>query len=71
MAKCPDCYSETWWGKGDGKCAHCYGTGKIQDLLDQIADRVAHDFLNTPYPSDCDECGGSGECQTCLGTGEV
>lgn len=73
MGRCPDCYSSgsAFFDIGDGKCANCYGTGDEQGILDQITDRVSHDFFGTPLGTDCHVCHGSGECQTCGGTGEV
>lgn len=73
MARCPDCYSSgsAFFDIGDGKCASCCGTGKEHGALDQVADRLSHDFFSTPLGTDCYECHGSGKCQTCDGTGEV
>lgn len=73
MARCLDCYSSgsAFGDIGDGKCANCYGTGNEQGILDQIADKLSHDFFGTSPGGDCHVCGGSGECQICGGTGEI
>jgi DnaJ-class molecular chaperone len=73
MTKCPDCYSVkttlslilTGEEEGDGKCSACYGTGHSQIIFDELIDGM------TGSETDCDECHGTGQCQTCGGTGVV
>jgi DnaJ-class molecular chaperone len=68
--KCPDCDSVDVWSpysdKGDGKCSSCNGTGI--DLIDDIGNSL-NPFYQTD--DDCDECHGTGICQTCRGDGEI
>lgn len=66
MARCPDCdrvailsYPE----RGNGKCSHCNGDGK------SISSGLNEAIFDTPLYCWC--CGGSGDCQTCGGTGTV
>ncbi len=35
--QCPDCADAGILGTGNGKCAHCYGIGKIGTIADDIA----------------------------------
>ncbi len=61
--KCPDCdgMAELLSDSNNGKCSVCHGSGIdngfIQDALD--IDR------------DCENCGGSGECPSCDGNGQI
>lgn len=67
MAECPDCYGITisiLIDAGDGKCNECGGSG-LGDGLDQFAASIVNE------KSICDKCNGSGECQTCYGTGII
>lgn len=57
---CPDCDSA-----GDGNCSVCHGKGK--SLREHISDAV----IVFGHESICSACGGSGDCQTCRGTGEI
>jgi hypothetical protein len=68
MAKCPNCYSDRIsldGERGDGKCDECYGTGKEQNL-----GGVLSDFTGI-RGNDCYKCHGTGQCQSCRGTGEA
>lgn len=68
MARCPDCYSVKILligDEGDGLCSECYGTGHSQIIFDQLIDGM------TGEETECLECNGTGQCQTCGGTGVV
>ncbi|MCX6241736.1 MAG: hypothetical protein NTX43_08035, partial [Bacteroidetes bacterium] len=73
MSRCPDCEninvsSLIPSGKGNGRCKECKGTG-----IDQAASALVQfgtlglEGKNIP----CKICSGTGQCQTCGGTGEV
>jgi hypothetical protein len=65
MSKCPDCNSikiNPFIDEGDGKCDKCLGTG-LGGALDQVVSSLVHER------SECDYCSGTGQCQTCGGTG--
>ena len=65
MAQCPDCHSiKMFINEGDGKCAECYGTG-LGGALDQFSANIVGG------KSECGKCSGTGQCQTCGGTGVV
>ena len=67
MAQCPDCDSiKIFPGveEGNGKCDVCHGEG-YGSFLDQFAASLAHD------KSECWKCNGTGQCQTCGGSGVV
>jgi DnaJ-class molecular chaperone len=67
MAHCPDCDSLKIFSdppQGDGKCAVCHGVG-FGGLVDISALPAEGD------PLVCEECYGTGQCQTCRGTGTV
>ena len=65
MVQCPDCdIVSTTWGSSDGNCSTCHGTGRANILLQALASA-------TGEQADCDDCNGSGKCQTCGGSGEV
>ena len=57
---CPDCDSP-----GDGNCRRCHGKGKMP--REKISDAV----ILFGQESACSACGGSGDCPTCSGTGEI
>jgi DnaJ-class molecular chaperone len=65
MPKCPDCNStsDIFGLAGDGVCSDCHGDGKraLSGLNEAIFDTVL----------ECNNCGGSGKCPTCDGTGEI
>lgn len=61
MKQCPDCASGGLFGVGNGKCAKCYGGGKVGTFADDIAGGK---------PS-CPRCHGTGKCPTCGGSGRV
>ena len=68
MLQCPDCevikpFSDP--PQGDGKCSMCHGSG-----LAMFFDAIALELLNVEQPP-CEECNGSGQCQTCMGKGVV
>lgn len=73
MPSCPDCYPDlslASFGKGDGRCKHCNGTGE----WDESGGGALTEFfsLNTVHPDiTCRICSGTGQCQTCGGTGRV
>lgn len=68
--KCPDCNSikiVPFDEQGDGRCSVCHGGG-VGGVLDEIADGL------NPFGRGhitCYKCDGSGQCQTCGGTGKV
>jgi len=73
MSRCPDCEnidisSLISSGKGNGRCKECKGTG-----IDQAASALVQfgtlglEGKNIP----CKICSGTGQCQTCGGTGDV
>ena len=66
--QCPDCESiKILANEGDGVCSVCHGGG-IGGLVDEYADGISpfgHGHIK------CYNCGGSGECPTCDGTGVV
>ena len=65
LIKCPDCWGDAIFGSaGDGVCSGCKGTG-LGNLLDQMSSSLFD------YESECDECDGSGTCQTCGGDGMI
>jgi len=60
--RCPDCQApEVLSGRGNGECAACYGLAKVGTIADEIA--------GGKRP--CSACHGTGQCQTCGGTGLV
>ena len=65
--KCPDCkgpdLSSIFGGKGNGECRYC-DEGKIHDIGDALVGLAGFD--NYHY---CEYCSGTGQCQTCGGTG--
>jgi hypothetical protein len=70
--ECRDCDSNEFdltkhgYYVGNGLCSECHGTGESQSYLDE---RLEDDFgVDRP---ECEECSGTGQCQTCGGTGEV
>lgn len=68
MARCPDCNSssDAFGLFGDGKCGVCGGDGKDHHIIGELAKGVLGGELR-----DCWNCGGSGTCPKCNGTGEV
>jgi hypothetical protein len=70
--ECPDCDSNEFdltkpgYFIGNGDCSECHGTGESQAYLDQLQE----DAFDVDRP-DCEVCTGTGQCQTCGGTGEV
>ena len=65
LIKCPDCWGDANFGSaGDGVCSGCKGTG-LGNLFNQMSSRLFD------YESECDECDGSGTCQTCGGDGMI
>jgi DnaJ-class molecular chaperone len=68
--KCPDCDSVNltpYTDQGDGRCSECHGTGAggvIEDLIDGL-----NPLSN--QESECQKCHGTGQCQTCGGSGIV
>lgn len=69
MAGCTDCDGQPYIlsEAGNGVCSVCHGSGKI-GLFGRMTDAVPLGHLTE---SDCDNCGGSGRCPTCGGTGSV
>lgn len=68
--KCPDCDSVSltpYADEGDGKCSECHGTG-MGGVLEDLAD-----YANPlgSQGSECWKCHGTGQCQTCGGSGIV
>lgn len=62
MSKCPDCDDDDLFDRscGNGKCGECHGTGVNPNLASVALGE-----------EECPECGESGVCQTCDGSGEV
>ncbi len=67
MPQCPDCDSIKMFSvepQGDGKCSVCHGTGFggfLETLFEPVADQGPQ----------CEECQGTGRCQTCAGMGVI
>lgn len=62
---CPDCDRPGGsFLASNGKCSACHGTGKAPLPLQALAAAFGEE-------ADCDECDGTGVCQTCEGSGEV
>lgn len=59
--QCPDCAAPGILLSGNGKCAKCYGGGRVGTIADDVAGGKWF----------CPICHGSGKCQTCGGTGLV
>ena len=66
--ECPDCagpdLGTLFGGKGNGKCHDCRGEGKIYGIEDIVSGLAGFDNFHT-----CRQCSGTGQCQTCGGTG--
>lgn len=67
MAMCPDCDGPAIFNQGNGKCSSCNGTGD-GGWFGAIARAV--DITGSTGNS-CSNCGGSGVCPTCDGSGVV
>ncbi len=68
MPQCPDCDSVrpfTDLPAGNGKCSACHGSG-FGDV-----DTAIIEFFDGAESPACAKCYGSGQCQTCKGTGIV
>ena len=68
MPLCPDCDSVKMFRnppEGDGRCSVCHGMGTIL-----FFDGAVLEMLHTEQPA-CEECSGTGKCQTCAGSGLV
>jgi DnaJ-class molecular chaperone len=69
-SRCPDCDSvkiNPFVDEGDGNCSECHGTGEGV-LLEQLVDSF------NPFGrqgTECWKCHGTGQCQTCGGSGIV
>lgn len=72
-SKCPDCDgidimgSGLFGSRGDGRCSHCHGEGRVPDAIRGLA----APFVGCDPAEVCEVCSGSGQCQTCGGTGYV
>ena len=67
MAQCPDCDAIRIFSdppEGNGMCSVCHGIGSYE-FLDPIIES-----LSGEQPV-CEQCYGSGQCQTCRGSGVV
>ena len=68
--ECTDCanpdieHISIFGGKGDGRCSECRGEGTICDIGDVISGLAGFDNFH-----ECEKCSGTGQCQTCGGTG--
>lgn len=68
--KCPDCDSiviDPFDERGNGVCSACHGGG-VGGPLDEFVDAT------NPFGEGhvkCYKCHGTGQCQTCGGTGKV
>lgn len=68
MSQCPDCDAVKMFSdpaEGDGRCSGCHGTG-----FGRFFDAIVLKLLNVEQPL-CEECNGSGQCQTCMGKGVI
>lgn len=71
--RCRDCESVdiSGWGypsKGNGRCKDCNGTGNDHDIAAAI---TLVTFGLARVNEQCRRCSGTGQCQTCGGTGLV
>jgi hypothetical protein len=80
---CSHCHGVHEWKnmdhfRGDGNCKRCEGSGKIDDsfraqmhefMVSAGSFGLLHD--NPDYEIDCPRCNGTGQCQTCGGTGRA
>jgi DnaJ-class molecular chaperone len=65
--QCPNCDSIRMFSvepEGDGKCPVCHGSG-YGGMLELFFEPA------TGQLPECDECRGTGRCQTCFGVGVV
>jgi len=69
--KCPDCLYEFMerTDKGSGKCRNCEGAGEASDPMDSFTEAATLGL--TKADNICKKCSGTGQCQTCGGTGYV
>lgn len=70
MDRCPDCDSPAVFGGGNGVCGHCHGTGTEPDPMPFIAGLATFGLAHIEL-DECSNCGGSKQCPTCDGIGEV
>ncbi len=66
--QCPDCDSVKMSSdprEGNGKCSVCHGSG-FGDV-----DTAIIEFFDGAESPACAKCYGSGQCQTCGGTGVI
>ncbi len=68
-SKCPDCFYEFMENKRSGKCRNCEGTGEAPDPMDSFTEAAT--FGLSKADNICKICSGTGQCQTCGGTGYV
>lgn len=71
MSRCPDCDGVAITlgsDVGNGKCDSCHGTG--ESILGALASAVVPIDADRTA-AECDNCGGSGVCPTCGGSGEI
>ena len=67
QTQCRDCDGvKIFANEGDGKCSVCHGDGR-GGILDQVADGLNPWDVKTG----CWKCHGTGQCQSCGGTGLV
>jgi DnaJ-class molecular chaperone len=67
--QCPDCDAVKIFSdppEGNGKCSVCHGSG-----FGEFFDTAIVEFFNGTESPACEECNGSGHCQTCMGTGVI
>ena len=68
--ECPDCdgldLGTLWRSKGNGICKNCDGNGKT---LKNLVVALTAPFLGLDDEETCKICNGTGQCQTCGGTG--
>lgn len=71
MAECHDCDAPDVGAavllksKGNGVCSHCHGTKISPDFGDNV------DAIIDQQDDPCSNCNGTGQCQSCGGTGVV
>ena len=66
--QCPDCDSVKMFRDppdGNGECSACHGSGFVVFIYAALGGVPERGM------PDCEDCNGSGKCQTCGGTGVI